>query len=144
MFSDAVDPVQIGRDALDYWSETIANFTRERDRLPPERICDLHYDDIRHDPIGAIRRIYEFFGWSLSREAEQRMRIVLKNQPRELNGCHRYDPSQFGLEAAQGSKVFAAYWEVWSSRPADERFGLSSPSVQAKSREGLPTNSLSG
>jgi hypothetical protein len=84
--------------------------------LEPRRICDLAYSEIRSDPIGAVRRIYDHFGWSLTREAERRMRVILANQPREQHGFHRYNLSQFGLQAAEGEQAFAPYCE---------RFGLS-------------------
>jgi hypothetical protein len=117
VFSDAVDPAQIARDALQYWSETLALFMQERDRLPPERIFDLDYRAIQRDPIAAVRSVYEYFGWCLSREAEKRMRTALANQPREQNGFHHYEPSQFGLEATEVEQRFSAY---------RERFGLPS------------------
>ncbi len=44
------------------------------------------------------------------------MRMVLANQPQEQHGFHRYNLSQFGLQAAEGEKAFAPYCE---------RFGLS-------------------
>lgn len=113
VFSDAVDLVQIGRDAMQYWVEAIATFTRARDRLSSERICDLSYVEIRRDPICAVHSIYKHFGWSLSADTERGMRAVLMNQPPEQNGLHRYDPNQFGLESVGG---FAPYCE---------RFGLS-------------------
>jgi hypothetical protein len=120
VFSDSVNPVQIGRDAMQYWSETMVTFMQERDRLPPERIFDLDYREIRRDPIAAIRSVYEYFGWSFSREAEQRMRIALANQPREQNGFHHYEPSQFGLEGGEVSARFSVYCK---------RFGLSAQNV---------------
>ena len=120
VFSDAVDPFMIGRDAMQYWSETLDVFLQERDRLPRGRICDLPYLEIRRDPIAAIRHVYEHFSWSLSHEAEQRMRSVLANQHREQNGSHYYELSQFGLEAADGPRRFAAYCE---------RFGLSQMTI---------------
>jgi Sulfotransferase family len=116
VFSDSVDPFVVCRDAIQYWSETLDKFLQERDRLEPRRICDLAYSEIRGHPIAAVRRIYVHFGWSLTREAEQRMRVVLANQPQEQHGFHRYNLSQFGLQAAEGEKAFAPYCE---------RFGLS-------------------
>jgi hypothetical protein len=79
--------------------------------LEPHRICDLAYSEIRRHPIAAVRRIYDHFGWSLTRDAEHRMRAVLANQPQEQHGFHRYNLSQFGLEAAEGEKAFAPYCE---------------------------------
>src|SRR5262249_24913038 len=65
-FSDSVDPSIVCREAIDYWSDAIEKFLPERDRLADNRICDIKYDEIRCDPIAAVRRIYDYFGWSLS------------------------------------------------------------------------------
>jgi len=126
VFSDAVDPLVVCRDAVQYWSQTLDTFLQERDRLPHKRICDLDFLEIRRDPIAAVRRIYKHFGWLLSPETEQRMRVVLARQPREQYGNHRYDLSQFGFDPAEGARAFAAYCE---------QFGFSSTHVVGKSRE---------
>lgn len=122
VFSDAVDPVQIGRDALQYWSETMAAFMQTRDRLPAGQIYDLDYRQIRRDPIAAVSSVYEHFGWTLSPETEQRMRTTLGNQPHEQNGFHHYEASQFGLAAAEVDARFSDYCE---------RFGLSGKRTSA-------------
>jgi hypothetical protein len=109
VFSDHVDPFEVGRDALQYWSETMANFLPQRDDLAPDRFCDVNYFDIRQDPIAVVRSVYKHFDWNLSPDAERRMRNVLDNQPREENGFHRYDPAQFGLNAEEVGTPFAGY-----------------------------------
>ena len=118
-FSDAVDPVIVGREAIDYWSKTMDKFLRERDRLANNRICDIQYDEIRREPIRAVRRIYEYFGWSLSHEAERRMRALVASQAKRQSANHRYNLSQFGSAAGEVLSVFATY---------SRRFGLALPS----------------
>src|SRR2546423_2219018 len=123
-FSDAVDPFIVCREAIDYWAETMDKFLSERDRLAGNRICDIQYDEIRREPIDAVRRIYEYFGWTLSREAEQRMRVLVANQAERQSANHRYDLSQFGSSAQEVLSVFATYCQ---------RFGLAQTSgVQQK------------
>src|SRR4029453_62921 len=56
-FSDAVDSSTVSRGAIHYWSETMEKFLSERERLAGNRICDIQYDEIRREPIGAVRRI---------------------------------------------------------------------------------------
>jgi len=124
VFSNAVDPLIVCREAIQYWSETLDRFLQERDRLADYRICDVNYIEIRRDPIGAVRRIYEHFGWLLSREAAQRMRLILASQPQEQFGLHRYKLSQFGIQGAEGAAPFAAYCD---------RFGLSAQAVRRSS-----------
>ena len=116
-FSDAVDPFTIYREAIQYWSETMEKFLDERDRLANDRICDLEYNQIRRDPIAAVRRIYDHFGWSLSPEAEQRMRVLVASNAERESANHRYHLSQFGSSAEEVLSAFASYCQ---------RFGLSS------------------
>jgi hypothetical protein len=115
VFSDAVDPFTVCREAIDYWSKTLDRFLQERDRLGEQRVCDVNYIEIRRDPLAAVRRIYAHFGWSLSQKAEQRMRRTLASQPEDRHRLHRYDLSQFGVHEAESAARFAAYCD---------RFGL--------------------
>jgi hypothetical protein len=126
-FSDAVDPVTVCREAIDYWSETVEKFLNERDRLASQRICDVEFDEVSRDPIAAVRRIYDYFGWSLSKQAEQRMRTLVASHAERQPGNHRYHLSQFGFSAEEVLSAFAPYCqrfglspvedeEIWSSR----------------------------
>src|SRR6476660_9631754 len=105
-FSDAVDSFTVSREAIQYWSETMKKFLIESDRLANNRICDIQYDEIRREPIRAVRQIYEYFGWSLSREAERRMRLLVAGQAKRQSANHRYDLSQFGSSAGAVFGVF--------------------------------------
>ena len=114
VFSDAVDPLTVCREAIDYWSKTLDRFLQERDRLAEHRICDINYTEIGRDPLAAVRRIYAHFGWSLSQKIEERMRRALASQPQERQRLHRYDLSQFGVQEAESAARFAAYCDRFS------------------------------
>jgi len=114
-FSDAVDPFTICREAIQYWSETMEKFLRERDRLASNRICDVEYQEISREPMAAVRRVYNHFGWSLSREAKQRMSALIASHAQRQPGNHRYQLSQFGCSAEEVLGAFAPYCQ---------RFGL--------------------
>ena len=123
VFSDSVDPVQVGHDALIYWAQALKTFLRARDQLPASRVCDLQYADLRSDPIAATRHVYEHFGWSLSKTTEERVHTLLAQQRSQTNGVHRYDATYFRLG---GMNEFEEYCE---------RFGfLSTPSSKPKER----------
>src|SRR6266481_3968947 len=124
-FSDAVDPFTVCREAIHYWSETMDKFLNERDRLASNRICDVEFYEISRDPIAAIRRIYDYFGWSLSKRAEQRMRTLVASHAERQPGNHRYHLSQFGSSAEEVLSAFAPYCQ---------RFGLSPLSGEKLSR----------
>ena len=118
-FSDAVDPFTICREAIQYWSETMEKFLRERDRLPKQRICDVQYDEISRDPITAVGRIYDRFGWSLSAEAEQHMRVLVTRHAQRQPGNHRYHLSDFGISAEEVLSAFASYCQRFGLCPLD-------------------------
>ena len=123
VFSDAIDPVQVGHDALIYWAQALKTFLRARDQLPAGRVLDLHYADLRRDPIDAVRRVYEHFGWSFSNELEAQMRLTLAQQTSQTNGVHRYDAAFFRLSGRDGFEEYC------------ERFGvLTSPSNEPDER----------
>jgi hypothetical protein len=130
VFSDAVDPHTVCREAIDYWSRTLEKFLQERDRLAKHRICDVDYVEIRRDPLAVVKSIYAHFDWSLSREVEQRMRHALASQPEERYKLHRYDLSQFGVQEAESAARFAAYCD---------RFGLA---VGGKRKSGTRPETL--
>jgi len=127
-FSDAVDPFTICREAIDYWSESIGKFLNQRDRLPNNRICDVEFDEFSRDPIAAARRVYDHFGWSLSKEAEQRMRVLVTSHAQRQPGNHRYHLSQFGSSAEEVLSAFAPYCQ---------RFGLFPSAGEKRSSSGL-------
>jgi hypothetical protein len=139
-FSDAVDPFTVCREAIQYWSESTEKFLRERDRLANNRICDVEYEEISRDPIAAIRRIYDHFGWPLSREAEQRMRTLVKSHAQRQPGNHRYHLSQFGFSERQVLNAFASYCQRFGlsqldvEKPRSSRRDPSFPEAQKRSR----------
>ncbi len=115
VFSDAVDPVQVGRDAMVYWSEALKTFMRVRDSLPSDRVCDMQYDELRRDPVAATKRVYEHFGWRFKKEVNDKMLAVLTEQASRSNGAHKYNAAYFRLEGMNG---FGEYCE---------RFGFALP-----------------
>ncbi len=106
VFSDSVDPAEVGRDAMVYWSDAVKTFLTVRDKLPADRVCDLYYNQLRGDPIAAARHVYEYFGWKLQPETEQKMRVTLAEQNSRTAATHRYNAAYFQL---QGTNGFAEY-----------------------------------
>ena len=124
-FSDAVDPITICREAIDYWSETMEKFLPERDRLARNRICDVAHEEICHDPLAAVARIYDHFGWRLSPEAEQRMQALIGTNGQTQSGNHRYNLSQFGFSTGEVLDAFGPYCERFGSYFDREKIPLS-------------------
>jgi hypothetical protein len=110
VFSDVVDPVKIGREALGHWAEMLERFMEQRERrdLP---VFDLAYSDLQRDPIAAVQQVYHHFGWPLSTETEAHMRKILATQENELRTFHRYELHAFGLRLEEEREYFGEYCE---------------------------------
>lgn len=60
------------------------------------QVFDVHHADFHADPMGTIGRIYDFFGLTLTAEAERLMSARIADNP-DGHGLHRYDLDSFGL-----------------------------------------------
>jgi hypothetical protein len=140
-FSDAVDPFIVCREAIHYWSETMERFLHARDQLLNNRICDVDYREISRDPIAAVRRIYDHFGWSLTRDAEHRMRVLVASHAQRQPGNHRYHLSDFDSSAEEVLRAFRTYCERFGLSPSDSERVSSSPRasslLQTQTRSGF-------
>jgi hypothetical protein len=125
-FSDRVDPVRIGQQMLHGQSTEIARFVQQRDAEDPAQFLDIHFNQLMQDPVGAVRRICEYFHYPYTEVFEHRMRMWLAENRRDKYGRHRFRLEQFGLDARQVREAFADYYRRYSIQPDG------APSVDAK------------
>ncbi len=109
VFSDDVDPEEIGRD----WGRKVARMVDRalatRDAGHEGAFVDVFYEDLVKDPIAEVRRVYAALGELLTDEAERRMRRTLASHPQHRHGVHRYALEDFGLTEAGLAERFASY-----------------------------------
>ncbi|GAA4807805.1 sulfotransferase family protein [Nocardioides caeni] len=84
------------------------------------QVIDIRYQDIRHDLVTAVGRIYDRLGWELTAETEARMRAFLAAHPGDQDGSlKRYRFAETGLdEAALRERVrdYQDHFDVESER----------------------------
>jgi len=107
--SDVVDPVEVGNEMFGYWADQLDRYLIVRPQLPPDRILDLRFDEIRKDVVGVIRRIYARAGRELTLEAVEAFRSYEKNRPEHHFGNYEYNAEQHGLSLAGIDARFAEY-----------------------------------
>jgi hypothetical protein len=115
--SDSVDKHAVGREQLEAWTWGLRRTMAVRDRLGPDRVVDVQYDDTVRDPVGTVRRVYAHFGLERTAQVDDGVRAYLADNPRDKHGTHRYTLEEFGLERDEVDAAFASY---------RERFGVSS------------------
>ena len=111
IFSDDVDPAEVGR----HWSRKqvrmVTKAMEVREKAGQDTFVDVAYKDLVADPIGELRRIYDFIGVELTPYRERRMRELMAENPQHKYGRHRYGLEHFGLDRQDLEKRFAAYRE---------------------------------
>jgi hypothetical protein len=109
--SDHVDPHEVGRDQLDTWTWGLARTMAAREKLPADRVIDIHFTDTVNRPVETVTRIYEHFGLELTAAVEQGVRDYLADNPRTKHGVHTYTLEEFGIDEDEADEAFAGYRE---------------------------------
>jgi len=109
LFSDDVDLDAIGRQFLAKQHKGTSDSMQARRVLPEHSVLDVRYADLMADPMKEVRRIYDFLGYELRRETEDRMNAFRAANPKDRRGVHRYRAEDFGLEREQLERDFRPY-----------------------------------
>ena len=118
VFSDEVDPHEVGREWGDKVVRLITRAMETRERRP-EAFIDVRYEDLLSDPIAEVKRIYAHAGQPFDSAAELAIRTTRAKNAQHRYGKHIYRLSSFGLDADELNERF---------RPYRDRFGITPPS----------------
>lgn len=113
LYNVKADPAQIGRDWLDSWGSAMDRALVARSRAHPRHFYDLLYDDLVGDPIGATRRIHEYFGIEFDHASGERCRQWIDGNPSEKHGAHRYSCEHYALDPHEIRERFAEYMKQY-------------------------------
>ncbi|MCK9504282.1 MAG: sulfotransferase [Porticoccaceae bacterium] len=107
--SDIVDPKEIGRDILEYWSDQMNLNLQARETLPSDRILDINYKDIIKDVNKVIARVYEKAGRPVTAEALKAFEGYEARRPKGYWGTYEYTAEQYGVCLDDIDQRFAKY-----------------------------------
>jgi hypothetical protein len=110
MLSDSVVPEQLGPQVAEMFADMLARGMAAREQNAGS-VFDLHYRELVADPVGAVGRIYEHFGWRFDAALSDRMRRWQTANSRGKHAVHHYSLQQFGLENASIETLFGKYSE---------------------------------
>ena len=97
IFSDEVDPNEIGAEILDgYWPRAQESAMRIRERLDPQRFCDVRQADLARDPIETVRRIYSKWDLEWDDIVRDRLEAFLSEARAAGRNQHLHSPEGFG------------------------------------------------
>jgi hypothetical protein len=111
VFSDHVDPHEIGQEWLRKVGRLVRRALDTRRRRGDGLFVDVYYRDLMKDPIAQIERIYEFAGIPLTPEARELIEDARRVNFRNRYGIHRYRLEDFGLTRKQVAEEYSEYRE---------------------------------
>jgi hypothetical protein len=124
IYTDHADPGRVGAEWLRKTRLQIERMRAARDRIPGDRMIDVHYEEMEADWRGAMERVYGFLGLDIepvlpAMERYQRRARGLKRHP------HRYSLEQFGLTPRRVLEELGDYVETYAIPPDPERAAMS-------------------
>ena len=114
MFSDEVDPIEIGRHWGHKTHRMVEWAMKTRAETPGGRFVDVSYYDLVRDPIAQLQRIYEVARIDFNDEATALAEQYVAANPQNRFGKHNYRLEHFGLSEPVMDETFAAYREAYA------------------------------
>jgi hypothetical protein len=117
--SDDVDPVEVAAD----WTPRLRakvvgalEFRKAHDH-PDAVFYDMFFEDFVADQFEEISKIYEALDLPMSDQGASAMRTYIAEHPKGVDGIHRYEPEEYGIDPAAVRREFAPYIEHFDLRP---------------------------
>jgi hypothetical protein len=98
----------IGRTQLDLWARSYHAFHDARSAYPAEQFADVAFSDLRQDPLGVTRGVYEQFGLDWTPEVESAITdLDRESKAGAAAPKHDYALEDYGLTEAEVREAFA-------------------------------------
>jgi hypothetical protein len=109
VFSDFVDPAAIGNEITKFWEDALEKFLVARKALRHDAVVDVEYSDLVRNPIGVLRKIYNWLGRDLSYDVELPIRIYLEANSPSKYGRHSYNLAAFDMDPVNLGERFGQW-----------------------------------
>jgi hypothetical protein len=104
----------ITRQTLASFQKIVEKGIADRQTEPAAIFLDIQYNELVQDPVGTIRKIYDYFDYPWSGLFEQRMEQWLQENPKGKHGVQEYAMEEYGLSAAAIERSFGRYRDYYS------------------------------
>lgn len=107
-FTDHVDHAYIGELNVQCWSEAMTRAIAFREAGNDHRFFDIHFRAMQADPLGEVRRLYDWLGETISPAFAQAMAAWWESNT-AAERMAKPDPARFGLDPQAVRARFADY-----------------------------------
>jgi hypothetical protein len=95
------DLARLGHEVSNHLRVGVENAIDARSRLDEARFLDVHHRELLRDPMGTVRRVYEFLELDLDPSVAQVIADWQQANGSGTHGTHHYSAEQFGLSVEQ-------------------------------------------
>jgi hypothetical protein len=108
-FNHHVDPHYMARLNVDHWTVAMQRLLAFRDGGADDRFHDVDFRAMQRDPVGEVRRLYDWLGEPVGADFEAGMRRWWDESSAGRAPNVHPDAAVFGLDLAEVRRCFAAY-----------------------------------
>jgi hypothetical protein len=113
--SDRDDPIELGAEQLECWSEGIKRATEFRKRIGDERFSDVSFADLQSDPVNTLAASYGSLGLEFTDAAAESVELWAREHKPGVRGAHHYDLADYGLTPDSVRERFAEYLRTYDA-----------------------------
>jgi hypothetical protein len=121
MFSDDIDMPYLGAVNVEHWSIGMRRAMEFRADGTDDRFFDLDFSAVQRDPIGQVRRLYDWLGEPVTEQFETGMRQWWSEFAEQREQNVHPEAAEFGLDLDAIRPLFADYVRsaaAWTADPA--------------------------
>jgi hypothetical protein len=118
-FSAGVDPRYMGRLNVDHWTVAMERLLEFRTVGRNDRFYDMSFTDVQRDPIGEVRKLYDWLGEPVTDDFELGMLRWWDEHAAKRDENVHPDPPVFGLdldEVRRGFDAYTAQMSAWTQK----------------------------
>ena len=98
-----------GRKALEFQHAITEKAMRDREAVGEGQFIDVSYHDVMADHVGAVERIYDQAGRTMSGRHADAIREWQASHHQTKHGAHKHSPEEFGMNGDDINALFARY-----------------------------------
>jgi Sulfotransferase family len=120
MCNDGLDDHYLGALNMEHWSVGMERAIEFRDRGNDHRFYDIDFRSMQRDPVGEVRRLYDWLGEPVSPEFERGMQRWWREHAESREPTVHPPPERFGIDLDDVRVRFAEYTRrasEWTARP---------------------------
>ncbi len=117
LYEDDIDRDAIAEEQCEVWARGAEQAIAVRGNHDPAQFYDLHFRDFVADPIGSVRRIYDYFDVPYDEAAERALRTWQESNPAGKHGEHHHTMDGVTISASEINERFSAYMQHFGIEP---------------------------